>query len=296
MAVSEKRTLAGLDVRQAMRKQLVALKIDAKIHQGINTLIKYKVNAILLTNNKGQPEGVVSKTDVMGAYYAQLPLDSPLSLIMNAPPHYCMISDSLEDALEQMRGLGIYRLYVKDKDREVVGVLAYPDIVGLLYRFCHDCRFSRLAGRSRQKLASNGTYLKVRDVMTASVEVVSQDADLSATMEVLTAHRFGAVLVVAEGGRPAGVISKTDLILAYRHGLSQEEKASQIMSHPVRSCQKNQWLEEAIRSMILSDIHRLFVHDQDSDDIIGVLSLSDAARARSGSCQACVSSRINVGS
>ncbi len=294
MAVSEKRTLAGLDVRQAMRRQLVALNVNSKIHQGINTLIKYKVNAVLLTDDKGRPEGVVSKTDVMGAYYAQLPLDSPLSFIMNAPPHYCMISDSLEDALEQMRGLGIYRLYVKDRRREVVGVLAYPDIVGLLYRFCHDCKFSRLAGSSIQKLAANGNYLKVRDVMTASVEVVDQGAELSAVMEVLTAHRFGAVLVVAEGGRPAGVISKTDLILAYRHGLGQAEKASVIMSSPVRSCRKDQWLEEAIRSMILSDIHRLFVHEERADDIVGVLSLSDAARARSGSCQACVSSRINV--
>ena len=294
MVVSEKRTLAGLDVRQAMRRQLVALKISSRIHQAINTLIKYKVNAVLLTDDKGSPQGVVSKTDVMGAYYAQLPLDSPLSFIMNAPPHYCMISDSLEDALELMRGLGIYRLYVKDQHQEVVGVLAYPDIVGLLYRFCHECKFSRLAGKARQKLAGNGTYLKVRDVMTASVEVVDQDADLSAVMEVLTAHRFGAVLVVDEGRRPVGVISKTDLILAYRHGMDQAERAAKIMSRPVRSCQRDQWLEEAIRSMILSDIHRLFVHAESPELIVGVLSLSDAARARSGSCQACVSSRIDV--
>ncbi len=294
MAISEKRTLAGLNVRQAMRRQLVVLKVTSRIGQAINTLIKYKVNAVLLTDDSGQPAGVVSKTDVMGAYYAELPLESPLSLIMNAPPHYCRLTDSLEEALEQMRGLGIYRLYVKDENQEVVGVLAYPDIVGLLYRFCHDCQFSRLNAKSRQRLAGNGSYLKVRDVMTASVEVVSRDDSLSVAMEVLTAHRFGAVLVVAEGGIPAGVISKTDLILAYRHGLSQAEKALRIMSTPVRSCQQDQWLEEAIQRMILSDIHRLFVTGQEADQIIGVLSLSDAARARSGSCQACVSSRINV--
>ncbi len=294
MVANEKRTLAGLLVRQAMRRQLVVLNVDSKISQAINTLIKYKVNAALLTDADGQPQGVISKTDVMGAYYAELPLESPLSLIMNAPPHYCMFSDSLESALDQMRGLGIYRLYVKDDDQKVVGVLAYPDIVGLLYRFCHDCKYSRRVARSKPAVSGQELYLQVKDVMTSSVESVNQDDNLADVMEMLTVHRFGAVMVVDEDNRPAGVISKTDLILAYRHGLGHAEKASAIMSRPVRSCQKEQWLEDAIRTMIISDIHRLFVYGRNPDKIEGVLSLSDAARARSGSCQACVSSRINV--
>jgi hypothetical protein len=46
--------------------------------------------------------------------------------------------------------------------------------------------------------------------------------------------------------------------------------------------------------MIVTDIHRLFVHEGDPGNIVGVISLSDAARSRSGSCHACVSSRIKV--
>ncbi|MDK9706415.1 MAG: hypothetical protein OEL83_05135 [Desulforhopalus sp.] len=46
--------------------------------------------------------------------------------------------------------------------------------------------------------------------------------------------------------------------------------------------------------MIVSDIHRLFVHEGNSQDLVGVLSLTDAARGRSGSCHGCVSSRIKV--
>ena len=39
-------------------------------------------------------------------------------------------------------------------------------------------------------------------------------------------------------------------------------------------------------------LHRLFVQQARPEDIVGVFSLSDAARIRSGSCQACMSSRI----
>jgi hypothetical protein len=44
--------------------------------------------------------------------------------------------------------------------------------------------------------------------------------------------------------------------------------------------------------MLLKDVQRLFVHAQDPAQIIGILSLSDAARFRSGSCRACTPSRF----
>jgi hypothetical protein len=44
--------------------------------------------------------------------------------------------------------------------------------------------------------------------------------------------------------------------------------------------------------MFLSDVQRLFVHAGDPLRVIGVLSLSDAARVRSGSCRACLPSRF----
>ncbi len=46
--------------------------------------------------------------------------------------------------------------------------------------------------------------------------------------------------------------------------------------------------------MIFAEVHRLFVYRKDPKKMVGVLSLSDAARLRSGSCQACVSSRIKI--
>ena len=51
-------------------------------------------------------------------------------------------------------------------------------------------------------------------------------------------------------------------------------------------------LVNALRRMIFADVSRLFVYKESPRHIVGVFSLSDAARFRSGTCRACVSSRI----
>ena len=84
-----KDTLTGLKVRHAMRKQLIILDPGDSIDCAIQYLIKYKVNAILVGKESEKPLGVVSKTDIMGAWYSGLPLSTPVEMIMNSPPLFC---------------------------------------------------------------------------------------------------------------------------------------------------------------------------------------------------------------
>jgi signal-transduction protein with cAMP-binding, CBS, and nucleotidyltransferase domain len=175
----------------------------------------------------------------------------------------------------------------------VAGVIAYPDIAGILYQYCHECKYSRLR-RTDPESGDPLLRFRVKDVMTGPAWSCGADAPLTALMEGLSEHRMGAALVTDAKGAPAGVVSKTDLVLAYRHGRDPGSPARAIMTAPVRSCGEAEFLESAIRTLIFSQIHRIFVFRDDPTRITGVLSLSDAARIRSGSCHACVSSRITV--
>ncbi|MGB3221524.1 MAG: CBS domain-containing protein [Desulforhopalus sp.] len=288
-------TLKNLSVYKAMRRQIICLEQNKTIGHGINTIIKHKVNALLVVDDQLQEVGVVSKTDIMGAYYAGLPIDSPLEYIMLSPPLYCKAGDSLETALEQMRTSKVYRLYVNDdQSGELVGALAYPDIVGLLYQYCHRCAYSHLNRKMQPDSKSDVIRFKVRELMTTGVKSLPMDATLTTVMESLSAYRFGAMLITDKNGRSAGVISKTDLALTYKHGVPPSVAAHEVMSTPVHTCDADALLEDAIKKMILADIHRLFVHEGNESALIGVLSLTDAARGRSGSCHGCVSSRIKV--
>ena len=288
-------TLQNLTVNRAMRRQVICLDKDKTIGHGIGIIIKHKINALLVVDSHLQPTGVVSKTDIMGAYYAGLPIDSPLEYIMVSPPLFCRPGDSLETALEQMRTNKVYRLYVTDPEsHDLVGALAYPDIVGLLYQYCHQCPYSHLNKTRHPDEQAPLPRFKVRELMTTGVKSISIHETLNSVMEALSEYRFGAILVTDEESLPTGVISKTDLALTYKHGISPSVTAQEVMCTPVHTCDADSLLEEAIKKMIMTDIHRLFVYEGQENDCLGVLSLSDAARGRSGSCHGCISSRIKV--
>ncbi len=290
--VKKRHVLSGIKVKEAMRRQVIKLPQSAPIDYCINRMIKYKINSVLLIDGKQHPVGIVSKTDIMSAFYAGFPTHTPVEDIMVGPPLYCYPDDELESSLDVMQHNRVHRLYVLGADAsEVIGVLAYPDIVGLLYRYCRACDKGLLKTRRRQA-EDDYRRLKVKDVMTASVTAYHENDALVTVIEGLTEHRCGAVLITDTQNKAVGVVSKSDLIVAYKHGVAVDVEADIVMSTPVKSCHGEAELSDAIQQMLLRDVQRIFVHGSDPAEIVGVLSLSDAARFRSGSCRACTASRL----
>jgi signal-transduction protein with cAMP-binding, CBS, and nucleotidyltransferase domain len=291
--VQPRHILSGMLVNEAMRRQVVQLPAAAAVARGINHLLKFKVNALLITTADQRPAGVVSKTDLIAAFYAGLPIDTPLGDIMAGPPLTCYPDDAIESALDRMRANGVHRLYVTGSEpTSMVGTLSYTDVVALLYRYCRSCPKSTSRKGGAAKPEDEEWRLTVKDVMTASVVSFPEDARIAQIIEGLMAHRFGAVLICSARGAAMGVISKTDLIRAFHHGVGLDAPADSIMTAPVVTWDQGAFLWEALRYMFLKDVQRLFVHSGDPLRIIGVLSLSDAARVRSGSCRACMPSRF----
>ncbi len=285
--------LSGMRVKEAMRRQMIALDGAASIAAGISRLIKYKADALLVLDAAAKPSGIVTKTDMAGAYYAGLPVETPLEAIMVGPLHTCYIDDPLDRALGTMRSSGIHQLFVVGADTgRYEGVLNYGDILGLVFQICRRCRKSRLQRSAPDDEADRPLDSTVVEVMTPTVITCNADDDLYAVIESLSAHRMSAVLVNDAHGHPAGVISKTNLVVAWHHGQAADAAAAAVMSRPTVACDRNDNINQALTTMLLGDIGRIFVHDGDPQSIVGVLSLSDAANHRSGTCRACVSSRM----
>lgn len=276
-----------------MRRQVVHLPRVAYLEQAIRYMIKYKIDAVLITNELLEAMGVVTKTDLMAAYYAGLPINTPLQAVMT-PPLFCHLNDPLDSSLDTMRTHKIHRLYVWDEAPNLaVGVLGYTDIVGLIYSYCSNCDKSILKskGGSGKTLADQ---FRIREVMTPGVYAYRENDSLLQLIEDLAAHGFEALLIRAENDYPVGLVSKTDLIIAYRHGIPLESEAKTIMTHPVQTSDQNDFLANALRKMIFSDLQYLFIYKGSPSNIVGVLSLTDLAQLRSGTCRACASSRIRI--
>ncbi len=288
-------TLKGLLVKNAMSPQVVELSANATLTKAIDLMTRYRVDALLLHDEEQLPIGVVSKTDIMGAYYAALPLTTPLHDIMSAPALFCNHDTLLESALDKMRDARVHRLYVSDPEsNRVVGTLSYPGIVWLMHNYCQQCKYGLLKRNGHRHEPNSIDRIIVQEVMTPFARSLSEDEPLTKIMEDLSSYHFGALLIVDKKNIPKGVISKTDLALAYWRNLTPELPAKKIMSAPVHSCDENEMLENAVERMLKSRVSRLFIHRQKAQQIVGVLSLSDAARVRSGSCLACTSARIKV--
>ncbi|MEN8690079.1 MAG: CBS domain-containing protein [Desulfobacterales bacterium] len=294
--IERRSVLSGMLVQEAMRKRVIRVSRETTLSDCTNRMVKNKVAAVLVTGEDDRPVGVVSKTDLIGAFYADLPIEAAAADIMAAPPLFCFPDDSLESAIDLMHARGVHRLYVSGAETDrVIGTLAYPDIVGLLYRYCRACGKSVSKVRRGTEDETNNLRLRVGDVMTTSVRACKTDEALAEVIEELTSHRCGAVLIRNPADHAAGVISKTDLVIAYKHGEKTGTPAKVIMRHPVLSCEANDFLSVALQQMLLKDVQRLFVYKDAPARIVGVLSLSDSARFRSGSCRACTSGRLIVG-
>ena len=81
-------------------------------------------------------------------------------------------------------------------------------------------------------------------------------------------------------------------MVAWHRGITPDAEAAAVMSGPVVSCDRNDTIGQAMTTMLLGDMGRIFVHDGSPETIVGGLFLPDAANHRSGTCRACVSSRM----
>ncbi len=286
-------SFSGLRVYDAMRFGALHLTKNQTLGDAVQLLIRHKANAVLVTDQRMTPVGVISKTELITAYYSDLPLSLKVQDIMSTPVICCSADDKLDSSLALMQENRIHQLYVIDPiDHRTAGSISYPDIVGMLYRYCHACDnglYNRHGGEDRHEFIGR---LLVKEVMKQSFKTMDYQLSLLEVIEELALSRMGAILLLKEEGRAAGVISKTDIMLAYKRGVKNDTRACKVMTPRVYACDENQPLEQAIREMIHNDLSRLFVYRDEPAFMTGMLSLADAARARSGSCQACTSSRI----
>lgn len=287
----DRSVLSGMRVSQAMNQAIIRIGPETSVSHCIRLMVKARADALLVEDDQGTPCGVVSKTDIMGAFYAGMPRESAAGEIMAGPVHTCTPSDGLDKVLDTMKTKAIHQVFVREsREERVAGKLEYSDIAGLIYRYCRRCKkgYRHPEDLERDKLPR----LLTREVMTGLVQVCKGADTLYQVMELLSLGQLKAVPIVDDKNRALGVISKTDLVLAYARDLSPESQAVDIMNSPVVSCGPDEQLSNAILKMFLTDIQHLFVTAPLSGEIKGVVSLSDAARFRSGTCRACSASRI----
>lgn len=157
-------------------------------------------------------------------------------------------------------------------------------------------------------LAKTGTALKLdnltaADLMAPNPISIAATANVQEALMLLTDKNFSAAPVIAEGGRPVGVISRSDLLIHDRElgrklvpvaddyldsrlerdldvpaGFQVESvdptTVDDIMTPAVFSVRPDTPASKVVSEMIGLHVHRLFVTDDDGT-LIGVISTMD---------------------
>jgi CBS domain-containing protein len=120
----------------------------------------------------------------------------------------------------------------------------------------------------------------VRDLMRSGLITCARGLSLGEAAALLTRHRVHALIVVDDGGQPAGLLSDFDLLAgewlsADAEGLAAMRRmtAGELMSTPLNTIEADQPLRAAADLMRDQALHRLIVTDGGTP--VGVLSQSD---------------------
>jgi CBS domain-containing protein len=119
--------------------------------------------------------------------------------------------------------------------------------------------------------------MKVKEVMTRSVETISPDATVEQAARIMLYLDIGILPVVDEGNL-LGVVTDRDLVI---RGLavgrpSHLTVVRQVMTTKVQTCYEHQSITEITKLMQKNRVRRLLVLNR-KGGLVGVVSLSDLA-------------------
>lgn len=119
--------------------------------------------------------------------------------------------------------------------------------------------------------------MKIKDIMSTHVEIVTPDALLHEVARKMQASDCGSVLV-GKDDRLLGIITDRDLALrcvAESHNPA-ETKAEQVMTKEILYCRDTDKMEDVALNMTKNKVRRLPVLDENKK-LVGIVSLGDLA-------------------
>lgn len=114
------------------------------------------------------------------------------------------------------------------------------------------------------------------------VATISPDDSVSRLLEILAEHNIGAVVVTGDDDSVSGIVSERDVVRAGNDiGKKVLKKpVSTIMTPVIASCTVDSPVEELMVTMTEERVRHIPVMDEETNRLIGIVSIGDVVRAR----------------
>lgn len=116
-------------------------------------------------------------------------------------------------------------------------------------------------------------YMSTRMVTTSAKDSVLGIARKMADRDI------SSIAITDDKDRIAGILTERDVVRAIARGMPPDGIiASSLMSHPVITIEKGASVEDAARVMAQKKLRHLLVEDGVSQEILGIITITDLAR------------------
>lgn len=127
--------------------------------------------------------------------------------------------------------------------------------------------------------------MRVAELMQTNVRTIAADATIADAVQTMADAHVSGLPVVSNTGRLVGGVATTNVLQAQAETTDRRARTELFEHTPVRDLMSSNPLtvapdddvREAARQMLYTEVHRIFVVDQDR--LVGVISQTDIAHA-----------------
>jgi CBS domain-containing protein len=219
VADKSKRGIEEIKAEEVMTEKLITAKRKTPISNIAETMVKKDISSVIIVDNEGKLDGIVTKTDITawygamkGAYKVQEFMTAKLVTVKPSQSVFLVASLMAEHAISRV-------VVVADKENKPAGIITVADMT-MMSRLLKPAKVLKeekpLVVKSAIALPKNVHLLTARDIMTPDPITVSKSANLADAAELMIKHKFSG-LPVTEKGKLVGIITKSDITRAVAH-------------------------------------------------------------------------------
>ncbi len=124
--------------------------------------------------------------------------------------------------------------------------------------------------------------MKIKTILAtkgSKVITIHAEATLKEAVDVLARNNIGAMVVVAEGGKPVGILSERDIVReAARNAQALAQTVGAVMTRDVVAGSPQDDLKSALKTMTERRFRHLPILDRGK--LVGIVSIGDMVKAQ----------------
>ncbi len=250
-------------IRQIVSRDVVTVTPDTPAAEAIAVMARARISCLVISERK-RPVGIFTERDVVRTASR---LDSfgelPIGELMTSPVFTIHGNMTIFEAYSLMVTNRIRHHVVVGHDGRLLGVMSQSDLVNLLgLEYFMEMR-------------------KIESVMTAGVVTVERDVPVEETIRRMAGPGISCI-VVADEGRPAGIVTERDAARLVTAGIDlKSAPVEQVMSCPVLTVPAGTTVHTAALIMKREGVRRVVVTDE-AGAIAGIVTQSNIVRGLEG--------------